>query len=390
VVKKIDMTIGICALGALSQDTGGRTYLTNLSKTLQKIDQTNTFVFFMSAGESHIVELSQPNFRVVEISHSTKTYQRIFSEHFSLPFLIRKHKIDTMYYPGNFASYFCPVPYVLAIRSMLVYNPEAGEKVSFLRHFYRKFLIPHSAKKARHVITPSQHTKDEIVRFLRIDGKKVSVIPHGIDTVLFGSPKDEVEAENIFQQYGIKRPFILYVSALWEYKNQDKLILAFSKLIKEKNIPHLLILIGRGMSAFESYGAQLKNMITELNLSGRVIFIDFLPHKTLKHFYQFSDVYVFPSLMESFGNSLFEAMAAGAPVVCSNSHGFPILVKDAAVLADPRKTDELADAIHRVLSDPELRTKLLNNGKSLADSLSWDVCVKKSVSLILTKGTGTN
>jgi glycosyltransferase involved in cell wall biosynthesis len=87
--------------------------------------------------------------------------------------------------------------------------------------------------------------------------------------------------------------------------------------------------------------------------------------------------------MESFGNSLFEAMSAGAPVVCSNTHGFPSLVKDAAVMADPRNVGELADAIYRVLSEPGLKSKLLSNGKLLADSLSWDVCIKSTLSHIV-------
>lgn len=377
------MIIGICALGALSQDTGGRTYLVNLSKTLQKIDTVHKYVFFISKGESHLLGLHGLNFTVVEIANSTATIRRIFSEHVLLPFLIKKQKISVMYYPGNFASFYCPVPYVLAIRSMLVYNPEAGEKVSLARQWYRKILVPHSSKKARHIITPSQHTKEEIIKFLNVSASKISVIPHGIDTALFGSSKNEKEAGNVFLMHGVRRPFLLYVSALWDYKNQDKLILAFSKLINEKQIPHQLILIGRGMSAYESYGARLKLMVTELELSDRVKFIDFLPHETLKHFYQHADVFVFPSLMESFGNSLFEAMAAGVPVVCSNTHGFPGLVNDAALMANPRNIGELAGAIYRVLTEPELKSKLLINGKSLSNSLSWDVCIKNTLSHIL-------
>lgn len=378
------MIVGICALGALSQDTGGRTYIVNMSKTLQLTAKGHTFIFFMSRGESHLVDIQHPNIRIVEINHSKDSYRRIFVENILLPFLIRKYKIHVMYYPGNFSSYYCPVPYVLAIRSMLVYNQEAGEKVTLSRQMYRKFFMPHSAAHARHIITPSQHTKDEILSFLKVEADKVTVIPHGIDTGLFGSAKDESKAVYFFEQYHVKRPFLLYVSALWEYKNQDKLILAFDKLIREKQIDHQLVLIGRGMSAFESYGAQLNLLVNKMNLNSRVVFIDFLPHETLKHFYQNADVFVFPSLMESFGNPLYEAMSAGVPVVCSNTHGFPSMVKDAAAMADPRNIAELADTIYKVISDPELRTKLVSNGKSLTDSLSWKVCIEKTLSHILT------
>lgn len=357
--------------------------MTNLARTLQLADIEHRFVFFMSKGESHILNIQRSNFSIVEIDNSTDSYRRIFAEHCFLPFLIRKHQIDIMYFPGNFSSFYCPVPYVLAIRSMLPFNPKLKSAVNWSRNFYRKFLYPRSAKRARHIITPSLHTKNEIVEYLNVHPDKVSVIPHGIDNEVFGAKKDPDSAFLIFEKFGVKLPFILYVSALWEYKNQDKLIQAFSKLVRNKKIPHTLILVGRGMNSYESYGAKLKLMVDSLDLSKQIIFIDFLPHDSLKHFYQHSDVFVFPSEMESFGNSIFEAMAAETPVICSNTHGFPTMLGNAALLVNPNDIDALSDAIFLVLKNQEIKNNLVSHGKSLANSLSWPSCIEKTLSVIL-------
>ncbi len=377
------MIIGINALGPISQDTGGRTYLSNLSKWIQKLDNENLYIFFISPGEASILDIQQPNVKAVAIPKSSgSTYNRIFSEHFVLPWYIVRHKVQTMYYPGNFASYYCPVPYTLAIRSMLIYNPEASECVDSRRQFYRRQLLPRSARKSKAIITPSIHTKNEIIKHLSVDDNKIHVIPHGIDYELFSHPDAICVQQNLLDKYHVQKPYFLYVSALWEYKNQDKLILALQRLIQTDSLPHQLVLIGRGMYGFESYAGKLNALVKQLHLENRVIFIDFLPHSALRSFYQNADVFLFPSLMESFGNSLFEAMAAGVPVICSNTHGFPQMLGNAALLTDPRNPELLADAIRTVLNSPQLRNNLISNGQILAKSLSWRACVSKTLDLI--------
>ncbi|KAB2880344.1 glycosyltransferase family 4 protein [bacterium] len=375
------MRIGICALGAISQDTGGQTYIINLARTLQEIDRENEFYFFVSDAEGDILPLKEQNFKKISVPNtSANVFRRLAGEHIKLPSLITKYKIDIMYYPNNFASFYCPVPYAVAIRSMLYYHyPYAIDKT---RLRYRKWLTPRSARRAKKIIAPSEDIKKDICNYIKTDPAKVKVIHHGVNTSLFEKEYDEREYAEVFNSLGINAPFFLYVSALWEYKNQDKLILAFKDLVKRYNIPHQLILVGKGLSTKDSYEQRLRNMIKDLKLEKRVIMPGFLGHDKLKYLYKKCEIFVFPSSYESFGNPLFEAMSAGVPIVASNVHSFPEMIKDAGLLVDPLNVDELAGAISKILQDPSLKRQLIQAGKERVNFFSWIKCVTETLSVL--------
>ncbi len=376
------MIIGIHALGAISEDTGARTYLQNMIRILNKNEFDHEFIFFVSPGEGRILTVLSARIRLVEIPFSRSSIGRILIENVFLPFYLYRYTIDVLYYPGNFAAIFTPVPYLLAIRSMLIYNIQDDGSVSRLKRIYRRIMLPYSAKKASAILTPSKHTKEEIVHFLSIDAHKISIVPHGVDVDFFEKPISPSETAIFMHSLQIDRPFLLYVSALWEYKNHDKLILAFEKLIRNHDIPHRLLLVGRGVNSFEKYGAYLKSLTLKLGLESRVKFIGNLNHNELRMLYQNVDVYVFPSQTESFGNSIFEAMAAGAPVVCSNTHGFPALVEDSALLANPQDIENLAATIYRVITDVDLRNSMIAKGHARVRPMTWEKAISATIASI--------
>lgn len=207
----------------------------------------------------------------------------------------------------------------------------------------------------------------------------MKVIHHGVNVSLFENNYETHEYGQLFEQLGINGPFFLYVSALWEYKNQDKLIRAFDKLIKERAISHQLILVGKGLSTKNSYELYLKKLIQELHLEDRVLMPGFIGHDKLKYLYKQCDVFVFPSSYESFGNPLFEAMSAGAPIVSANVHSFPEMIKDAGVLVDPLDVDALAEAIYKVSQDRTFKDQIVEAGKKRVKLFSWDKCVNETL-----------
>lgn len=375
--------IAIVSLGNVSEDTGGRNYLINFVKTLHKLRLPDRFSIYLNPNQKHLIEpfLSE-RIRAVEVPPSqTSSVAKVLSEQIFLPFSLPR-TVDVAYFPGNFISLLSPVPSVVAIRSMLYYH--YPYTVDLARRLVRKTLTPPSARKARFIITPSEDIKNDVVNFIGIDERKIRVVHHGIDVETFQKNYSDLEREALFQKFGVKFPFIMYASALWEYKNQDKLILAFEKLLREKGLELQLVLAGKGIDARASYQSRLRELVSEHRLEGRVIFTGQLSHSELKYFYKYCEVFAYPSGYESFGNPLFEAWAAGVPVVCSKVHSFPemTLGGQCALMVNPTNIDELADALYRVLTTPSLKQRLVEAGHRRIASFSWEKCVTETLAIL--------
>lgn len=375
--------IGIVQLGNASEDTGGRNYLVNFVKALSRLDAPHRFAIFLSANQKFLIEpfLSE-TIAVVEVPPASKSsVAKALSEQLIAPFYLAKHRVDVAYFPGNFVSLLSPIPAVVAIRSMLYYHyPYAVDKARLL---VRKTLTPPSAKRARAIITPSQDIKNDVIKFIGASERKIHVVHHGVDVELFQKNYVESEREAVFKKFGVTKKFILYASALWEYKNQDKLILALKRLI-ERGHDLQLVLAGKGLGATARYEARLRSLVAEHRLQDRVIFAGLVPHQELKYFYKCCEVFAYPSGYESFGNPLFEAWAAGAPVVCANAHSFPEMTENGkcAVMINPLDVEELTSALHRVLTDSALRARLIQAGSERVRSFSWETCARQTLAVI--------
>jgi glycosyltransferase involved in cell wall biosynthesis len=382
------LNIGLVQLGNVAADTGGRNYVINLTKALAKVNRQSAsphkFVWYLSPNQKHLIaEFLDEHFSIVEIPPASESsVMKVFAEQILLPFYLLFSKSDVVYFPGNFVSLFAPKKTVVAIRSMLYYHhPEAVDKS---RLWFRKFLTPPSAKRARAIITPSQDIKNDVVNFVGTDEKKIQVVNHGVDIEMFQKNYVESERETVFKKFGITKPFIMYASALWSYKNQDKLILAFEKLLREKHLDRQLVIVGKGINLFETYEGKLHELVKEKKMEREVIFTSHLAHAELKYLYRFADIFAYPSGYESFGNPLFEAWAAGVPVVCANVHSFPEMTLNGkcAVMVDPTNLDALTDALYRVGTDKELREKLIAAGAARVAEFSWQRCAKETLSVL--------
>ncbi|MFN3560801.1 MAG: glycosyltransferase family 4 protein [Chloroherpetonaceae bacterium] len=375
--------IGIVMLGNISEDTGGRNYFINFTKALSRSESQHRFTMFLNPNQKHVIEpfLSE-KLSVVEIPPKSKSsVAKVISEQLIAPFYLAKHEVDVAYFPGNFVSLLSPVPTVVAIRSMLYYHhPQVIDKS---RLIVRRLLTPPSARMARAIITPSQDIKNDVVNFVRIRESKIRVVNHGVDTELFQKNYVESEREAVFKKFGITKKFLLYASALWEYKNQDKLILALKNLL-ERGHDLQLVIAGKGINVFEKYEAKLHQLVEQNGLKEHVIFAGLVPHQELKYLYKYAEVFAYPSSYESFGNPLFEAWAAGVPVVCANVHSFPEMTENGkcAVMINPLNVDEMTDALHRVLTDSTLKQKLIEAGRTRVASFSWEKCVRETLAVI--------
>jgi len=370
------MRIGIDTLFETpGKGTGGITYLGNFIRALASIDNTNEYFIFTSPLMMEIFRgFKKEKFHFVMCPYSNeKRIRRVLTQHTLLPILARKYKLDILNSPGNVAPIYVPCASVLTIKTMHHYRtPFQIDKGSLV---YRRIMVKYSAKRADMIIANSKSNLRDICHFLGVKEDKVAIVPEAVNNMNF-RPLNEREISEAIGKWKIRRPYILFVSALWPYKNALGLIKAFHILVHKYRVPHTLVIVGSG---WESYKNKIIQEAKKGKVLDRIAFLGHIPNTQLNPIYSGSDVFVYPSLYETFGLTVLEAMASGTPVVASNRASLPEIVGDAGVLADPTNPDVLAEAIFKVISDENLRSQLIQKGLERAKKFTWERTARETL-----------
>ncbi len=236
-----------------------------------------------------------------------------------------------------------------------------------------------SLRKAISVISVSELAKREIIRFFGIPACKIHVVYHGT------SDKFRGEVSHGKTDIPLQHPFILSISLLYPHKNYPTLIKAFSIMKKRYKCPHKLVIIGDCPN--RGYLNEMKNLVRELHLEGDIIFISSVSHSETIKWYRFADAYILPSFYETFGLTIIEAMACGVPVLTSNTSAMPEIGGEAALYFNPNNPQDIANKTWEVLSNKELREKMMRLGTERACKFTWEDTAKKTLKVI-EKGWG--
>ncbi len=205
------------------------------------------------------------------------------------------------------------------------------------------------------IITISEHSKRDVVDLLTVDEGKVRVIPLAAHSQ-YCTIEDQEEITSVRRKYGIDtRPYILTLATLEPRKNHCRLIEAFHQLRqKHPNLDCRMVLVGAKGWLYEP----IFETVRRLGLEEHVLWLNYVPFEDIPALLNGAEVFVYPSLYEGFGLPPLEAMACGTPVIASNTTSLPEVIGDAGVLVDPTSVEAIAEAIHRVLSDDQLRARL--------------------------------
>jgi len=177
----------------------------------------------------------------------------------------------------------------------------------------------------------------------------------------------------ITKKYAIRKKIILAVGPLGARKNHDRLIDAYSILPKHIREDYQLILTGEKKGTYNN----LLKKTSKTCLADDIVFTGFIPEKEMPMVINAASLFVFPSLYEGFGIPLLEAMACGTPILASNVSSIPEVVGSAALLFDPYNINEMASVIDRVLTDKDLRQKLIQRGFEQIKKYSWKNTAKE-------------
>jgi glycosyltransferase involved in cell wall biosynthesis len=287
---------------------------------------------------------------------------RTLSEHLYSPLRLPLRRIDV------FNSLMAPLvnfPWSLVLHFKTMHAFTAPESLTPLARAYRRMNYPRSARAADAIIINSESLRSEIQRYLEVDPRKLKLIHEAVDHNLF-RPGDADAARAQIAKYGITKAFALFVSSLWPYKNCDGLLRAWALARGDLGYRQLAI-VGAGRD--EKYVASLHALAAELGIAQDVVFVGAVPLEETVRFYQAADLFVYPSLNETFGLPILEAMACGCPVVTADTSAMPETAGGAAVLADP--TDPAAVAKALVEAAGPGRDRLRDLGLARAAQFTW-------------------
>jgi glycosyltransferase involved in cell wall biosynthesis len=287
---------------------------------------------------------------------------RTLSEHLYSPLRLPLSGIDVF---NTLMAPLMNISWSLVIHMKTMHAFTTPDALAPLPRLYRRMNYPRSARAADAIIINSESLRSEIRRYLKVDERKLKLIYEAVDHDLF-KPGDSGAARAAVTSYGITRPFVLFVSSLWPYKNCDGLLRAWALARHELGNRQLVVV---GSARDQEYLASLRSLAGELGITEDVVFTGGVPLEETVTFYRAADAFVYPSLNETFGLPILEAMACGCPVVTSDTSAMPETAGGAAVLSDPKDPASIARAIAEAVGSG--RDSLRDLGLARAHQFTW-------------------
>ncbi len=349
------------------RDFGIGTYLRNILIELSRLDRETEYVVLCRPDDVEAGDVLGRNFRMVP--ESAKPYS--IGEQYRIPLALARERVRLVHEPHYVLPPLVRCRSVVTIHDCihLMFPQYLPGK---LAHIYAKGSMWAASHKADRILTVSEASKRDILRFFDVPADKVSVIYNAIDE-RFLAPANAERMELVRQRYQLDHPFVLYVGNIKPHKNIERLIDAFGRARSQCGDDVKLIIIGDEISKYPA----LRQSVHKHKLDKHVRFLGFQPMETLAAVYRLARAFVFPSLYEGFGLPPLEAMACGAPVVTSNVSSLPEVAGGAALLVDPYDADAIANGIVQAVTDEALRADLIRRGLERAHSFSWPQSVKK-------------
>lgn len=370
------MRIGIDLrpLQTAHRGAGIGTYTYNLARHLAKLDSSDEWIYLT------LKNIPVAGFEITDsfaVSRPQKSSHIAFWEQALLPIDLMRCRLDLFHATGGLtqvweigAPYLQPCRTVITVQDLHPFIIPDFRFIADARVF--KWQMK-ALRKAAGVISVSNNTKLDLMSFLDLPAERIDVVPMAASEHF--QVLDNSVAETAVRQFDLPDPFVLYVGNYNTHKNIEALIDAWLLLPATVH----LALVGRK----ETYPASFLERISRGRREETVHFIGGLSHYSpeLVALYNRAAVFVFPSLYEGFGLPVLEAMQCGCPVVASRRGSLPEVVGDAGVLVEPQDTDELADAIRRILDDPLWREDLRKRGFVNARRFSWERTAQKTLEL---------
>ncbi len=353
-----------------------------LIRNLQKIDKTNEYVIFVKPDEDTSILEETNNFKIVTLDGGAYP----FWEQIALPKAVKKYNCDILHCTSNTAPIFTDIPIVTTLHDIIYLEKtylqilqSSATSYQKFGNVYRKLIVPKVMKKSKAVITVSNYEKNRISEFFQLkDTSKLSAIYNGVGEY-FKPITDVKELTRIKEKYNLPDKFFFFLGNTDPKKNTKGTLKAYSDFLKKTNSPIKLVMLDYDLTELK----KLLEDIGDSKLIEKIILTGYVKNTDLPSIYSLCEIFLYPSLRESFGIPILEAMACGVPVITSNTSSMPEISGDAAYLVNPTKPEEITLAIEQILNKEEVKESLISKGLSQAGKFSWYAMAENVLALYL-------
>ncbi len=341
-----------------------------LIRNLQLIDTENEYFIFVKPDEDNTVLKETPNFKIIQLDGGSYPMW----EQIALPKAAKKYGCEILHCTSNTAPIFTDIPLITILHDIIYmessyYKILTGSATPYQKfgNAYRKLIVPWVVKKSDKIVTVSHFEKNRIGEFFGMkDDKRLTAIYNGVSTH-FKPVTDESELKRVKEKYHLPDHFFFFLGNTDPKKNTIGTLKAFSDFLKQSKSDYKLVMLDYDARELEKLLLEIgdKDLINSIVLTGYVINTD------LPAIYSLCTIFLYPSLRESFGIPMLEAMGCGVPVITSNTSSMPEVAGDSAHVINPYNPEEITQAIIKILGDPAYYESLCKKGIDRNKLFSW-------------------
>lgn len=367
------MRVAINALFLQEPNVGTGRYLYNLLASLGQVDGVNDyFVLGPKEPKAHPETPSSFVWQVAPLGGPARgeNLEKLVWEQFGFPAAAKAARAHVAHIPHFAPAYrHIGIPQIVTIHDVIMLAlPEYRAKAS--ARMYTQ-LVSQAARRVDAILTVSEWSKQDIIEYLRIPAERIQVVREA-PAPEFRREMSPERMRAVRVRYGLRERYVLNVGGMDARKNLEKLVGAFAALYHELREPDLQLFIAGDPHRLGTSPTfpDWRPLAQAFGIERQIVCAP-VAEADLPALYSAASCFAFTSRYEGFGLTPLEAMACGAPVVCSNATSLPEVVGSAGILVDPEQTDEIGAAIYRVLAAPELGRDLRDRGLAHSKQFSW-------------------
>lgn len=374
------MKIGIDARIIFKRGVGR--YISNLVFNLLEIDRENQYYLYLDKNSQLKEYIDARNCFLKRLN----TANAFLFQQYYLPKAAQKDGVDILHGTDNTIPYIYPFfnkKTIVTIHDTMFIRPL---KRAILRptlkqrliDMYNKISIPISARKANHIITVSEYSKQDIIKYLKINADKITTIKEAVSDK-YRIIRDEKQIKKIKEKYNIIKPYILTSAASDLRKNTERVLEAFKIFNSIVEYKYQLVITSIGEKELRT--TNILEKIKELNLEKNVIITGYISDDDLVLLYNGSFIFLFPSIWEGFGLQVLEAFACGVPVITSESTSLVEVAEGSAFFVNPFSVDDIVQALLELEKNEVKREGLREKGLNKIKEFSWKKTAEQTLEL---------